>query len=154
MDLTAYLTSLRTPVATMAGVEEDAVIIYAQQDLESAINDTLARHSAAILLGISTGTCEAPQNQKSPADTYTLEVIVYTPEMAYVMAEPRFTLPICEAIRAGLHGYTDPNTPPPRGVCHILARRRFSLAVDDIKGTRYLTGTCLFDFQHLPQPLP
>jgi|GEM_PF-6964849 len=150
MSLLTVLQSFAAPVIAATGLPPEAIIIYAQQDVQSAIDDTLARHNAAVLLGITTASGSNPHNAHGPI-TATLEVIVWTPEFALTDNAPQ-TFLLLDAIAAALHGYTPAASRPTPN--HCPAFRRYSLSIDTKDDTRYLTGTALFDLQHVPSPLP
>lgn len=100
--LRTYLNSLRAPVAAMAGLSVESVIIYAQQDLASHIAKAISCGKCAVLLGVKAFSSKVDARVPGPPMDCSLEVSIWTPEVTDEGSP--ITLDVAEAIVRGLHG--------------------------------------------------
>ena len=141
--LTSWLETLRAPIATMTGLSEDAVVVYAQQDVESAVLDACARHQCAVLLGLPSGSGSDDSSQSNPVMAVDLEVEVWTPKLTMGPGSV-LTLDVAEWIMHGLHGYRPPERAATNGRNRIPAFRRYGLRVENKDGSEWLVANLQF----------
>ncbi|MDB6133300.1 MAG: hypothetical protein JWM59_1543 [Verrucomicrobiales bacterium] len=107
--LLQFLESLRAPVAAMAGLPVESVIVYLQQDLMMHIASAISKHQCAVLLGISGMDIGGKADQRVPGPPVdaALEVAVWTPEVVLSAGNP-LVMDVAESIVSGLHGRKPP----------------------------------------------
>jgi hypothetical protein len=146
-----FLESLRAPVATMAGLDVDAVLIYAQQDLYQFVLGATASHQCAVALGITRWATKADASTVRPPLTVSLSVRVWTPETVLSDNAPT-TLDVAEAITRGLHGRVPPEGSPGRAMVPQFAGS--VLAVETRDDTRWLVAELVFSLPMKLNPPP
>ncbi len=143
--LRTYLNSIRAPIAAMAGVPVESVIVYAQQDLGEHINQAMAAGSCAILLGITGWSGRAEARVSGPPVEVAMEVSVWTPEVVMREDAP-VTLDVAEAITHGLHGRVPPEGSP--GLSLVPKFRHAGMTTQTLRQSedRYIVATLAFEF--------
>ncbi|MES2706401.1 MAG: hypothetical protein V4726_07340 [Verrucomicrobiota bacterium] len=140
-----YLNSIRAPVAAMAEVPAESVIVYAQQDLGEHIGAAMAAGSCAVMLGVTGWSGKAEARVSGPPVEVTMEVSVWTPEVVMREDAPT-TLDVAEAITHGLHGRVPPEGSP--GLSLIPKFRDARMTTQTLRqgDSRYIVATLIFEF--------
>ncbi|MDB6132002.1 MAG: hypothetical protein JWM59_245 [Verrucomicrobiales bacterium] len=143
--LLTFLDSLRSPLASMAGLPVESVAVYAQQDMAMHIAGVIARHRCAVMMGFSGleigGKADIPV--PGPPVDATLEITVWTPEVVLQAGGP-LAMDVAECIIAGLHGRRPPEGAP--GMA-LVPRFRSASIISRTGGqgtARHLVATLIF----------
>ncbi|RYD32259.1 MAG: hypothetical protein EOP86_16115 [Verrucomicrobiaceae bacterium] len=143
--LLQYLESLRSPVATMAGLPVGSIVVFAQQDLMSHVAKTMAQHQCAVVMGITGLSLGAKADARVPGPPVDadLEISVWTPEVVMHAGAP-LAMDVMEAIIAGLHGRRPPEGAP--GMALVPQFQRSSVVSEGGPGSagRFLVATVNF----------
>lgn len=155
MSWSTYLDEVRAQAQAAAGLPEGAVSVYQQQDLLEQVNNAIAAHDCAVLVGLTGGRGTADRQVQTKAVPMALEVEVWTPKVL-VSGQTLTSLQAAEWLIAGLHGWKPAAVPAANGGARVLSFRTLTLRPErePQSGSEYLVANLIFDVPLVAEARP
>ena len=155
MSWNAFLDEVRTAAQAAAGLPDGAVSVYQQQDLLELVDNAIASHHCAVLVGLTGGRANPDRQTATKWVGMTLEIEVWTAKVL-MSGQTLTSLTVAEYLISGMHGWRPADVPAANGGTRVPSFRSLTLRPErePQSGAEYLVANLQFEVPLVPQPLP